>query len=122
MVDGTAARNAPGQDDALFFQEFEVDLGVGALVQADDDGRPVLPEVEDRFLRPEGFQAEFIECHVQVRVGGSMGKPVHTGLFRNEDTSYFRILERVEKVFHFHWLIIKLLNKCKLIWKFPCFL
>ena len=68
VIHGSAARHAPGQDNALFPQVGEIDLGVRALVQANNDGRPVLPQVENRLVRLELFQAELVERHVEVRV------------------------------------------------------
>ena len=78
VVNGAAAGDPPRQGNAAGFQEGQVDLCIGALVKADNDRGPVLPETEDRLFTRRMSQQGLVEGHVKVRVGLRVPYEFHT--------------------------------------------
>ena len=78
MVDGPAARDPSGEQDAVVLEIFQVHLAEGVLVQADYDRRPVPPKVEDRPGQAVLRQAVLVEGHVEVRVGRRIDEEPHS--------------------------------------------
>ena len=76
VVYGSAARHAAHDGDAVFFHEGSVDLLGGVLIQADDDGVPVLPEHEPVALPPV-LQNVLFQGEVIAGISGSRLKIVN---------------------------------------------
>ena len=68
VIDSSPTGDSPHQVDVVGFQIVQVDLRIHFLVEAYNDGGPVSPKKEDRFVYRKALEAIFIECHVVIRV------------------------------------------------------
>ena len=69
MIHCSAPRNATRQSNAVLMKIFDIHLSVGVLVEANDNCRPILPQVEEWLIERQLLQGILIERHVEVDVG-----------------------------------------------------
>ena len=77
VIYGPATRYPPRQDDVFLGQVIQIDFGKGILVKADNNRRPVLPQIEHGLVQWKLFQDKLVKRHVPVWIGGQIGQKMH---------------------------------------------
>ena len=93
VVHRSPARDPAGQGNPVAAHIFQVNLRIGALVQAYDYGGSVPPQEEHRFVEGEAFEREIVEGHIAAGLGAVVGQILHCQLQNSSmaGTIYFFI-------------------------------
>ena len=70
MEDRSPAGKAAGQFPARLLKFFRPALGPGVLIAPDHHRLLVLPQIEDTYTPPAGFQEQFLQRQILIRIKG----------------------------------------------------